>query len=127
MRAFTDQSQAPQRKAAGDLEKLKDDMVEEDFRLLMSHDWGRRILSWIIHDLCHVREMSWPRCMNIKEGGSAYAHAAYFEGIKHVGGRLELMAEAMAPHYADVMEAERRVRARQLEAVEQANQPGDPE
>jgi hypothetical protein len=64
---------------------------DEDLARLISSPWGRRLVRWILYDLCKLEVTSYDS--NIKDGLCALAHQARISGRQDVGIKLKIELE----------------------------------
>lgn len=122
-RAFTDQADAQKRRALGAFDKMNERQYVDDVRHVMDSPQGRRVVAAFIYEICEANEISWERASGIKDGGSAFAHLAFHQGVQITARRLEKLLEDCCPELFDLMGKEYREFQRGSRRFVGAHQP----
>jgi hypothetical protein len=72
---------------------------------LMSFEWGRRFMYWLIWSKCGV--VNGTTDMTVKDGNCASLHSWYYEGQRSIGLDLLELVQGLAPEQQLKMMVER--------------------
>lgn len=105
-----------------DIKKRRERQRDEDLRSLMSCDWGRRVVHWLLYDEGKLQSQSFnPFIEGIKDGLCAAMHMAKIEGARDLAMNLNNRIQIAAPIDSDLMRSESMSNARDdLQLEEQA-------